>query len=45
MRGDVVVDKIISIENLTDPFTKALSIGVFNSHRDNLGIKCVLSML
>ena len=45
MRGDVVVDKIISIENLTDPFTKTLSIGVFNSHRDNLGVKCVLSML
>ena len=45
MRGDVVVDKIISIENLMDPFTKTLSIGVFNSHRDNLGVRCIPSML
>ena len=45
MKGDVVVEKIASIENLIDHFTKTLSIGVFDGHRDSLGVKCVPNIL
>ena len=45
MRGDVAVEKITSIENLVDPFTKTLSTKVFDHHRDSLGVRCVSSML
>ena len=45
VKEDVVVEKITSMENLVDPFTKTLSIRIFDGHRDNLGIKCVSSML
>ena len=33
MKGDVVVEKITSTENLIDPFTKTLFTRVFNGHR------------
>ena len=44
MRRDVVVEKIASIKNLADPFTKTLSTRIFNQHRDSLGVRCVSSM-
>ena len=45
MKGDLTMEKIPSIENLIDPFTKTLSTRVFDHHRDNLGVRCVLGML
>ena len=45
VKEDVVVEKITSMENLVDHFMKTLSIRIFDGHRDNLGIKCVPSML
>ena len=45
MKEDVVVEKIASIENLIDHFTKTLSIGIFDCHRDSLGVKCVPNIL
>ena len=45
MKEDVVVEKIASIENLIDHFTKTLSIGIFDGHRDSLGVKCVPNIL
>ena len=44
VKEDMVVE-ITSTENLVDPFTKTLSTRIFDGHRDNLGIKCVPSML
>ena len=40
MRGDLVVEKIISTKNLEVTFMKTLSTRVFDGHRDNLGVKC-----
>ena len=42
-KGDVVVEKIPSVDNLMDPFTKTL-IGIFDGHRDNIVFRCVPSM-
>ena len=39
------MEKIASIENLTNLFMKTLSTRVFDGHRDNLGIRCVTNML
>ena len=44
MKGDIVVEKIAFKENLMDPFTKTLSIRVFDGHRDTLGVRYVPSM-
>ena len=38
-RGDTVVTKIASEENLADPFTKALPIQVFERHVDSMGVR------
>ena len=38
-RGDTVVTKIASEENLADPFTKALLIQVFERHVDSMGVR------
>ena len=38
-RGDTVVTKIASEENLADPFTKTLSVRVFEKHVDYMGVK------
>ena len=35
----MMVDKIPSMENLADPFTKALTWRVFIGHRDNIGFR------
>ena len=45
MKGDVVVKKIASTNNLADPFMKTLSTRVFSCHRDSLGVICVPNML
>ena len=44
-RGDVMVKNIPYAENLIDPFTKTLIERVLDSHGDNIGIRCVLSLL
>ena len=38
-RGDTVVTKIASEENLADPFTKTLHVRVFEKHVDYMGVK------
>ena len=38
-RGDTVVTKIASEENLADPFTKTLPVRVFDKHVDHMGVK------
>ena len=44
-RGDTVVTKIASEENLADPFTKALPVRVFERHVDCMGVKCLPDLL
>ena len=41
-RGDIIVEKIASEDNLAYPFTKALKTKVFGSHVYNIGLKCTL---
>ena len=38
-RGDVEVKQIFTHDNIVDPFTKMLSIRVFEKHLEGLGIK------
>ena len=38
-RGDTVVTKIASEENLADPFTKILPVRVFKKHVDYMAVK------
>ena len=40
-RGDVVVTRISSQQNIVDPFTKALTAKVFEGHLHNLGLRCL----
>ena len=40
-RGDVVVAKIESANNLADPFIKALPQRTFESHLEGMGVKLV----
>ena len=40
-----MVDKMPSMENLVDPFTKTLTRRLFVGHRDSIGFKCVSNML
>ncbi|KAA0043126.1 gag/pol protein [Cucumis melo var. makuwa] len=40
-RGDVVVTQISSEQNIVDPFTKVLTAKVFESHLQNLGLRCL----
>ena len=35
----MMIDKIPSVENLVDPFTKILTRKVFVGHRDNIGFR------
>ena len=44
-RGDTVVTKIASEENLADPFTKSLPKRVFEKHVNCMGLKRVLGLL
>ena len=41
-RGDIIVEKIASEDNLGDHFTKALQTKVFGSHVYNIGLRCTL---
>ena len=45
VRGDVVVAKIDNANNLTDPFTKALSQRTFKSHLERMGVRLVHNSL
>ena len=38
-RGDVIVTKIPTLDNLADPFTKTLSEKLFFKHIDEMGLK------
>ena len=44
-RGDVVVVKIDSANNLADPFTKTLSQRTFESHLEGMGVRLVHNSL
>ena len=44
-RGDVVVAKIESANNLADPFTKALPQKTFESHLEGMGDRLVHNSL
>ena len=44
-RGDVVVTKIASADNLTDPFTKSLPAKTFDWHVEGMVVRCVASWL
>ena len=44
-RGDVVVAKIESANNLADPFTKALPQRTFESHLEGMGVRLVHNSL
>ena len=39
-RGDVVVTKVASADNLADPFTNALTSNIFQLHVDRMGVRC-----
>ena len=39
-RGDVIVTKIATTDNLADPFSKDLPRMVFECHLDSLGLRC-----
>ena len=44
-RGEVVVTKIASADNLVDPFRKSLPAKTFNRHVERMGVRCVASWL
>ena len=44
-RGDVVVTKITSTDNLENPFTYSLSAKTFDRHVERMGVRCVASWL
>ena len=44
-RGDVVVAKIDSANNLVDPFTKTLPHRTFESHLEGMGVRLVHNSL
>ena len=43
-RGDTMVTKIASKENLANPFTKTLHVRVFEKHVDYMGVKSLLDL-
>ena len=45
VRGDVMVAKIESTNNLADPFTKALPQKTFESHLEGMGVRLVYNSL
>ena len=44
-RGDVVVTKIASVDNLADPFTKSLPAKTFDSHLEGMRLRCITTWL
>ena len=43
-KGDIIVNKIETAENLANPFTKALTIKVFERHLEGMRL-CIMSHL
>ena len=41
-RGEVVIAKIASADNLADPFTEALPAKAFDRHVEGMGIRCMV---
>ena len=41
-RGEVVIAKIASADNLADPFTKALPAKAFDRHVEGMRIRCMV---
>ena len=37
---NVIVTKVTFVDNLTDPFTKALTFSTFQLHVDRMGVRC-----
>ncbi|KAL5760756.1 hypothetical protein ACOSP7_019246 [Xanthoceras sorbifolium] len=44
-RGDMTVAKIVSVDNLADPFTKALPQKSFYRHLENMGMRDMTHLL
>ena len=44
-RGEVVVERVTSEDNVADPFTKRLSIFVHEKHRESMGLRYMNSWL
>ena len=44
-RGDVVIERVTSEDNVADPFTKPLSISVHEKHRESMGLRYMNSWL
>ena len=44
-RGDVMVTKIASVDNLIDPFTKSLPAKTFDRHVEGVRVRCMASWL
>ena len=44
-RGDVTITKIVSVENLANPFTKALPHKSFDGHLENMGMRDMTHLL
>ena len=44
-RGDVIVSKIASADNLADPFTKSLATKVFEDHLEGMGLRDMSHLL
>ena len=44
-RGDIIVSKIDIVENLNDPFTKALVTKVFGGHLEGMELRNMLHLL
>ena len=44
-KGDVIVTKIASADNLADPFTKSLPAKTFDSHVEGMGVRCIATWL
>lgn len=44
-RGEVIVTKIASENNLADPFTKSLPAKTFDSHVEGMGVRCIAAWL
>ena len=42
---EIMVEKIATVKNLADPFTKTLAEKVFSTHVESIGIKCCKSDL
>ena len=38
-RGDIIVDRVISKENIADPLTKPLSLAILERHLEKMGLR------